>query len=157
MRNNIIKQIDVQLNRKLVVAMDKVGETVMKNLEDYIQKNWYDAYSPTHYKRTYEFIRSITKTDAKFINGVCTVEVYFDEDKIKANYTNDGTWNQHASIHGEVVSNAIVEWIEYGNNPNRKTTAIYSYDGIHMIDAMVSWLKFEYIKLLKKELKIKTI
>lgn len=155
--SNIIKQIEKQLNKQLMQAMDRVGHKVMLELADYVWENWYMKNNPTEYNRTFEFLESITKTKARFINGVCEVQVYFDNNKIKPYYDEDSMWNQHMSLSHKDVSNAIVGWIEWGNNPSGSTKIPYEYEGIHMIENMVKWLKTEYIKLLKEELKIKTM
>lgn len=155
--SSLKKQIERQLNKQLKDAMDRVGKTVMLELADYVWDNWYKANNPIEYNRTFEFIESITKTSAKFVNGGFQVKVYFDSNKIKAKYDEYSGWNQHMSLSQEDVSNAVVGWIEYGNNPSGSSKIPYEYEGIHMIENMVKWLEKEYINLLKRELKIKTL
>lgn len=157
MRDKLLKQIESKIDKEIKRALEKSSVEVEKRLRKYIQKEWYDSYKPEYYERTYQFINSITRTKVVNNRGRMSIAVYFDNDKIRASRSNKGLWNQHMSINGIDVSDAIVSWIEYGNNPNNKPAAIYSYEGIGMIQHMVDWLEKEYTKLFRKNFKYKLI
>ena len=135
---NTIEELMIYLQNQIPVSLEAIGEEVKKILRDNIQTLWYDRpYTPTHYTRTMEYINSILCSKAtKIANGQYKVEIYFATDLIQPYISNNGEWNQHASIYDEDVSAQIPYYIEEGNN-----SPIYLYKGVHPVKITKEWIE----------------
>lgn len=70
------------LNDTLIMGLDVVGEKVQEEITKFITL-WYQDYTPTRYKRTYQFLDSCTRTIPER-NGRCwRVTVYIDTQSMK--------------------------------------------------------------------------
>lgn len=93
-------------------VLTAVGEKLLKDFKDIIQKGVYDAYSPLYYQRTFEFLNCLsfdTEDDS-------SITFYFDEAKIMTiNMTRDGHLGQHEVFLNGIVSNGQ-EFAEFIND-----------------------------------------
>lgn len=113
--NQIAQEIEFDKQKALNLIM-KEGKN---KLREYVQVYWYDAYSPTFYDRTNEFLNCI---DAEFVDEN-TVRIFYNPTKISATFGNSGSWNIHASFDGSPFAGEnFIETVEFGgggspNNP----------------------------------------
>ena len=144
-----INNLEKYLLNCLTRSVDVVAENSLKILTDYIQKNWYNSYDPKNYERTYDFLRSASKTETTQ-NGKDSVKclIYFDRSKIKARFYGKGQLNPHASFSGADVSESIPAWIESGHNFIGR-----GYEQLGSMDAMFDYLEKNFAKMVQKELK----
>lgn len=107
--------LEMYVQECLREAVDKAAEDACDYLTVYIMKHFYNTYSPTMYERTFDFIKSVSKTDARVIRGTVSCLIYFDTEKIRPKYYGPWLPNPHMSFYGETVSESIPRWIELGN------------------------------------------
>jgi hypothetical protein len=128
----LTKAIHAQILADLTPIMKKVGEDIKKILTEYIMVNWYAAYHPMNYIRTYEIIDAITVADVVENANGKEVAIYFDGSKIHGEERPDGEWNAHMSVTGQTVGDAVVGWMNFG-----QASPIYSYSGIDFIGNVI--------------------
>lgn len=140
---NNLNKLFSHINKQIEKSMTGVGEEARKILSDYMEREWYNSYSPSNYERSWELLNSISVSSPKKISNTWQVEIYFDTTKIHPYSTPDGEWNKHMSLNGDTsyngksISEWLIEWIEYGQN-----SPIYSWDGVHMISYTKAELMF---------------
>lgn len=124
--DSVLRYIEEKAN----ASLELVGEKVKEEVQDYIQKNLYDASSPNKYTRTMEYLNSV---DVKVVDKN-TVEIYFDTDKISPRDPDgEGRWSSHQNItNGVDVSDLIPEFMEYGVSGSK-----YDRSGIYAIENSV--------------------
>lgn len=76
--NQIAKEIEFDKQK----ALNLIMENGRKELQKYVKAYWYDAYSPSYYDRTYEFLNCVK---ARFINDD-EVEIYYDTAAISSSF-----------------------------------------------------------------------
>ena len=148
------KELQVFLNDKLIKAMNKVGETALKHMVEYVDKKMQERVSDQSglYDRTYEYLQSIEKINAKLDNltGVVSVVIHYNTDKIHPYIIMDetGLWNKHADMDGNSVANLIPLFLEMGteNNP------YYEHEPVGGIIDLKKWVEDNFRKELKTEL-----
>jgi len=109
--NSLFKYI----NNQLKFSIQEVGKLIKKEVENYIQTNLYDAYTPEHYIRTMEYLRCITVSKVNSNPKGYVVEIYFDTSKIIPNFT-DTLYNQHMSMSGIPINEYLPLWLEEGTS-----------------------------------------
>lgn len=78
-----------------------VATATKKHLKEEIQANIYSAYSPKSYRRTRQFLNSVTIEKSTIYSGkIAQYRVVFDYKKIKPKAIR-GSWNQHMSAFGQ--------------------------------------------------------
>lgn len=141
--HNSIESLLNQIKKDMRPSLRQVGERIRTELRQYVLENWYNSRPTTEfYDRTMQLINSITVSQIIETGNTMNIQVYFDSSKIIATVTEDGKWNQHASIHGEDVSESIPYYIEEGNK-----SPLYSYDGIHSVENIIELCRQSNIPL----------
>ena len=99
------------------LAIRDIESNAKKSLNDFIKdakqqlynftNDWYNAKpeNPDSYKRTYEFINSITISTLEFNNGKWEIGLYFDPTKMSI--SQNGNWIQHEDRYylSEIIEN----------------------------------------------------
>lgn len=70
------------MNDALIMGLDVVGEKVQEEITKFITL-WYQDYTPTRYKRTYQFLNSCTRTLPERNGKGWRVIVYIDTETMK--------------------------------------------------------------------------
>ena len=149
------KELQNYLNEKLIIAMNRVGETALKHMKEFVDKQMQErvSYQSGLYDRTYEYLQSIEKINAKLdkLTGVVSVVIYYNTDKIHPYIIMDetGLWNKHADMDGNSVANLIPLFLEMGteNNP------YYEHTPVGGIANLEDWAKDYFKDELAKELR----
>jgi len=141
------------INKKIEKSLTSVSIIVMNKLKENVEKTVYSK-PPLEYQRTNQVLNSISRTKPILSGGKYTVEIYFDPLKILP-IINEHSWNAHASFSGEwamsnsVSSDNLIGWLENGT-PNNK---YYQHPAYGFIKETVEWLRGEYLRIFKEELK----
>lgn len=99
------------INRDIQVATENVSDQIVKLWKNLVEKNFYN-YDNQIYSRTWETLDSICILNIKKdSNGHITIEMGYDESKIKFYPEEDGMWNKH----GEGFTSNLIEdgWNHY--------------------------------------------
>lgn len=149
MANVSPENLEKYLKNCLIRAVDQAAKKTVEYLVEYIQRNWYDKYSPESYKRTFDFIRSASKTDATFTGkNEVTSMIYFDVSKIKARYYGPGKLNAHAGFDGASTAEMIPAWIERGHDFIGR-----GYEKLGSLEATITMLEKNFPRMVQRELK----
>lgn len=130
------------LEKHVKFSLEEVAKIVEEEIKDYVMKNLYNEYTPTHYTRTYDYINSLTVKKARKEGNGYAVEIFFDTDKIYPRPPDGdgkgglGRWSRHSSItsyngggSGDDMSDMIPLWIEEG-----VSGSLYDRDGIYTME-----------------------
>lgn len=113
-----ISDLQKHLKNSILEAFEhKVTQVVINTIRDNILKRVYFAYTPQGdfaYERTYELLDAISITGFTAGTKHITLEISMDASKISSYVTAGYSWNQHADIWGNDVSEYIPLWIEEG-------------------------------------------
>lgn len=146
---NNIKHLNNYILRHNKHVIYEVAKAIENDMKEFIVKELYQKYTPKEYARTYDYINSLTLSRVKEIDGGHEIEIYFDPDKIRANYVTDRRWNQHMSVDGFDFSEDLPYAIEYG-----VTGSLYDRDGIGVVEETIEILKSGRLhELVKKKYK----
>ncbi len=106
--DKIIRKHDLRLK----VIADKVMTETKDELIRRLDEDFYKSYSPLDYERSYDLISAVDGRITK--NGVAdyTIEVYFDETKIRPR--SRAGFSAHMGFDGKPFVHGIVEAIEHG-------------------------------------------
>ena len=93
--------------------ISKMSDEIYRHMYDLTQERVYDAYTPTNYERTGEFLESLTKEKGDIYGGnIFQAKVYFDASKIKPTRSPvSGQWNQHMGLQGQKFTGGLVDVI----------------------------------------------
>lgn len=146
------KELQDYLNNKLIKAMDKVGDTALKHMKDFVDQQMQERVSNQSglYDRTYEYLLSIEKIKAYLdSDGSVKVIIHYNTDNIQSYIIlpTTGLWNKHADFEGNSVANLIPLFLEMGtDNP------YYSHEPVGGIINLKEWVEDNFRYELKKEL-----
>lgn len=146
------KELQDYLNNKLIKAMDKVGDTALKHMKDFVDQQMQERVSNQSglYDRTYEYLLSIEKIKAYLdSDGFVKVIIHYNTDNIQPYIIlpTTGLWNKHADFEGNSVANLIPLFLEMGtDNP------YYSHEPVGGIINLKEWVEDNFRYELKKEL-----
>jgi len=147
------KELQAYLNDKLIKAMDRVGNTALQHMKTFVDKQMQERVSNQSglYDRTYEYLESIEKINAKLdkITGVVSLIIHYNTDNIQPYIIlpTTGLWNKHADFDGNSTANLIPLFLEEGtNNP------YYSHEPVGGIINLKEWVEDNFRYELKKEL-----
>lgn len=97
-----MKEMNKALQSVMIGMVDKMAERVYETLNYFLQE-YYDSYDPIYYRRTYDFLHSAIKTEAKVIGNKVVASVYIDTDSMDNYYEATGeevaTWASQG-LHG---------------------------------------------------------
>lgn len=135
------------MDKKTVQSLEKCADLAMDRLTQNVLDTVYD-WQPKQYKRTYQLLESISRTEVAKVYGEYVAEIYFDYKKMQP-IINDGTWNSHADFYGSWVNNEqsasdLVNWLEYGTE-----NVYYSHEAHGFLKETIEWIQKEYRKIFK--------
>lgn len=126
-----LAQLEQLIMKQLEESMRLLANDVKSMVKDYIYKNLYQAYSPTEYQRTGQFLECLdVKVTRK--GNLVEAEIFFNTDFIYMNEVEDSLWNQHLSVDGsdtwkgESVASWMPYFIEFGTR-----NSLWDREGIH--------------------------
>lgn len=93
-------QLSKVMDEYLKYAVDHMAQLVKNKIDEYIRL-YYHEYSPKEYQRTWNFLNSVVKTEAKKVGDTWTAEVYIDTSIIYKS-----TWNQKPWTMGNTAYQA---------------------------------------------------
>lgn len=93
-----------------------IARATARHLQEEIVANIYNTYSPKDYKRTRQFLRSVSIEKSKIYSGrIAQYKVVFDYNKINPIYVGNGHWNKHMSFSTEKFNRGnLVQVLEEG-------------------------------------------
>lgn len=145
-KSNIItsyaRKIKNFINQKAPKIAEQVGKDVSTKLRDYIQRYWYDTYSPQDYERSHSLLEAVVyERHGSYVN------IYIDESKL-AHAQFENNWNQHMSFDAVDFGAGLIQFIENGVYNSGLTGSINNPrigDASHAIERTNKWIA-RYIK-----------
>lgn len=126
-------------------SLEDLAELFRQTLYKFVNENFYGAYEPQLYQRTWDVLNSISVSKKYKEDGMLTVDVFFDISKIHARVStfyvpeNLPRYNHHIDRNGNPVNDIIVfilnEGYHYGKNNNKFR------QGGRFLEAMENWSK----------------
>ncbi|WP_195633834.1 hypothetical protein [Enterocloster bolteae] len=115
--------------------VDQMADKVYETLNFYLQ-DYYTGWTPSSYRRTYDFLYSAVKTEAKMEGNKCVAYVYIDYDAMD-NYVNAtgfqvATWANEGLHGGLSVSHKPYVWYN---------TMKYTVDNGSLLKGAIQYLK----------------
>ena len=100
-----MKELNKALQPVMMGMVDKLAERVYETLNYFLQE-YYDSYDPVYYRRSYDFLHSAIKTEAKVVGNKVVASVYIDTDSMDNYYEATGeevaTWANQGT-HGSTI------------------------------------------------------
>jgi hypothetical protein len=132
------------LENDIEKGLREVAIVISGKLQDFLQKNWYNAHTPQSYERTYQLINSVSISDVEDNGNAFEVKVFFDSNKMNPipapsadmfpSYTNvtngDTYWN------GVSLSILVPYFVEQG-----QSSSIHSYKGVGSVEKTIKWAR----------------
>ena len=88
-----MKELNKALQPVMKGMVDKMAERVEQTLNYFLQE-YYDSYDPVYYRRSYDFLHSAIRTEAKVVGNKVVASVYIDTNSMNNYY--DATGEQIA-------------------------------------------------------------
>ncbi len=104
-----MKELNKALQPVMMGMVDKMAERVEQTLNYFLQE-YYDSYDPVYYRRLYDFLHSVIRTEAKVVGNKVVASVYIDTDSMNNYY--DATGEQVARWANEGTHGGTIR----GNN-----------------------------------------
>lgn len=104
-----MKELNKALQPVMMGMVDKMAERVEQTLNYFLQE-YYDSYDPVYYRRLYDFLHSVIRTEAKVVGNKVVASVYIDTDSMNNYY--DATGEQVARWANEGTHGGTIQ----GNN-----------------------------------------
>ena len=154
-----IKDLTDYINNRLIKAMDKVGETALKEMKRLVEEGLNDNSENKFYKQTGEYLNSIQRISAKLkSDGVVETKIYYNTDDmnvyiqdINPPFDSSQSWNWHADIYGEDIRELLPYWIDVTGTHG---DSFYDREPIGALKYMnEEWVTKYFRNELKKELK----
>lgn len=97
-----MKELEKALLPDLMKMVDVMAERVYETL-NYFLMEYYNSYTPSSYRRQYDYLRSAIKTKPKKVGNKVVAYVYIDTDSMNNYYNTTGeqvaTW-ANQGLHG---------------------------------------------------------
>lgn len=101
-RVSSMKELEKALMKELVGMVDVMAERVYETLNYFLQE-YYNSYTPSSYRRQYDFLRSAVKVEPKIKGNKVIASVYIDTDSMDNYYNATGyqvaSW-ANEGLHG---------------------------------------------------------
>lgn len=147
-----ISSLQVQLKNDIFDNLrNRISEICIRVVKDNLLKKVYWNYVPQgdySYDRTYELMDSVTVGNFNIGYKYATFDVFMDTSKINPYQTEGSSWNQHADVDGDDMSEYIPMWIEEGT-----TGGLWKRDGAHYMQESFIQLVNELPNALEKALR----
>jgi len=98
------------MNNNITIAVENACNRLLGNLQQIIDKEFYDVFEPEYYHRTYQFWKSAT---TKMLNENCG-EIFMDHSAM--NYNN--FWNGEKQLYAASIGSHC-GWITYDTASHR--------------------------------------
>lgn len=82
---DVLRRLDTSIVMSKQALLDELAKEGIKKFKEYVQEYWYDAYSPSDYDRTMQFLNSVS---VRFEGD--TVILYYDASGVYSAYRNFG-------------------------------------------------------------------
>ncbi len=146
MANKTFKSISealAYLETNVVFSLEQIGEEIKGVLRQHLMVDWYSAFTPTRYERTYQLIDSLSVKKAVKVGKGYQVEIFFDPDKITPiPASQPGYFPAHMNItngassyNGMSYGELLPYWVEEGQH-----SSIRPYEGVHMVQNTKDWV-----------------
>ena len=112
-----LNQLQAALKPVMIGMVDKMAERVYETLNFFLQK-YYDSYDPVYYRRTYEFLKSAVKVDAKPVGNKIVAYVYIDTNTMS---------NDYYGVSGEQVARWANKGLHGGKRLGHGTPKVWDY------------------------------
>lgn len=112
-----LNQLQAALKPVMIGMVDKMAERVYETLNFFLQK-YYDSYDPVYYRRTYEFLKSAVKVDAKPVGNKIVAYVYIDTNTMS---------NYYYGVSGEQVARWANKGLHGGKRLGHGTPKVWDY------------------------------
>ena len=103
-----MKELNKALQPVMMGMVDKLAERVYEILNYFLQE-YYNSYDPVYYRRSYDFLHSAIKTEAKVVGNKVVASVYIDTDSMDNYYEATGeevaTWANQGTHGGTIRGN----------------------------------------------------
>lgn len=103
-----MKELSKALQPVMMGMVDKMAERVEQTLNYFLQE-YYDSYDPVYYRRLYDFLHSVIKTEAKVVGNKVVASVYINTDAMDNYYEATGeevaTWANQGTHGGTIRGN----------------------------------------------------
>jgi len=93
-----------------------MAERVYETLNFFLQQ-YYDSYTPSSYKRQYDFLRSAVKVKAKIVRNKVVAYVYIDTDSM----------NNYRKVSGEQIAIWANQGLHGGLDVGNNTPHVWDY------------------------------
>ena len=109
-----MKELEKAIMPDLIKMVDVMAERVYETLNYFLQE-YYNSYTPSSYRRQYDFLRSAVKVSPKRVGNKVVAYVYIDTDSMDNYYNATGeqvaTW-ANEGLHGglDVGNNTPHVW-----------------------------------------------
>lgn len=128
--NNKMSTLKKTMDKEIRKEMIKIGETTVKKIVKYIDKNWYKVYDPEDYKRTGSLKDAVRYT----IDSKKKLRIYFDRRYFQTKKVNNGQgWQPHRGFDGQVFIDGLIDFINEGGNGGSPNNPRRLEDGIDFI------------------------
>lgn len=103
-----MKELNKALQPVMKGMVDKLAERVEQTLNYFLQE-YYDSYAPVYYRRLYDFLHSVVRTEAKVVGNKVVASVYIDTDSMNNYYEATGEqiarWANQGTHGGTIRGN----------------------------------------------------
>lgn len=103
-----MKELNKALQPVMMRMVDKLAERAEQTLNYFLQK-YYDSYDPVCYRRLYDFLHSVIRTEPKVVGNKVVASVYIDTDSMDNYYEATGeevaTWANQGTHGGTIQGN----------------------------------------------------
>lgn len=103
-----MKELNKALQPIMMGMVDKMAERVYETLNYFLQE-YYDSYDPVYYRRLYDFLHSVIRTEPKVVGNKVVASVYIDTDSMDNYYEATGeevaTWANQGTHGGTIRGN----------------------------------------------------
>ena len=103
-----MKELNKALQPVMKGMVDKMAERVYEIL-NYFLYEYYDSYDPVYYRRLYDFLHSVVRTEAKVVGNKVVASVYIDTHSMNNYYEATGVqvaqW-ANQGLHGGLDTNS---------------------------------------------------
>ena len=112
-----LNQLQSALKPVMIGMVDKMAERVYETLNFYLQE-YYNSYDPVYYRRTYEFLQSAVKVNAKPVGNKVVAYVYINTN-VMSNY--------YYGVSGEQVARWANKGLHGGKRLGRGIPKVWDY------------------------------
>ena len=103
-----MKELNKALQPVMKGMVDKMAERAEQTLNYFLQE-YYDSYDPVYYRRLYDFLHSVVRTEAKVVGNKVVASVYIDTHSMNNYYEATGVqvaqW-ANQGLHGGLDTNS---------------------------------------------------